>query len=58
MENKVKKPFWWSKRERTYTVEEIASLLVDIKKFNAGVIDALLDKHIDRVYKEWLAANG
>jgi len=55
---KIKRPFWWSKRERTYTVEEIATLLAAVKEFNAGCIDVLLDKHVDKVYKEWLASNG
>jgi hypothetical protein len=49
-----KKPFWWKKKEKTFTVEQVADLVEKIKVFNAGCIDVYLTKHADSVFKEWL----
>lgn len=54
-----KKPFWWKwkKKEATFTVEQVANLVEQIKEFNAGIIDAYLDKHVDKVFKLWVTDN-
>jgi hypothetical protein len=55
-----KRPFWWKwkQKETTYTVEQVAELVERIKEFNAGCIDAMLSKHTDQVFKEWIAGNS
>jgi hypothetical protein len=45
---------WKWLRERRYTLNEIKELIVEIKKFNAGIIDPLLDKHVDKALSKWI----
>jgi len=47
--------FNWTKKKRirNYTLEEVENLIVEIKKFNAGVIDKYLDAHVDEAFEEW-----
>lgn len=40
-------------KEPSYKAKDIEVLLDKIKEFNAGVIDAHLTKHVDRVFEEW-----
>lgn len=44
---------WWWKKDRTYTKEEVAALLEEVKKFNCGAIDQYLDRHVNKVFQEW-----
>lgn len=49
--------FWtWNKKEelkeQSFTIDQVEELLEEVKKFNAGVIDQYLDRHVDRVFKE------
>ena len=47
--------FNWIKTSkiRTYTLEEVEDLVVEIKKFNAGIIDEYLDRHVDKAFEDW-----
>ncbi|MHA2060494.1 MAG: hypothetical protein ACW976_06930 [Candidatus Ranarchaeia archaeon] len=48
--------FWWpiwSVKEKKYTLEEVKELCERIKEFNAGCIDELLSKHVDKKLEEW-----
>jgi len=51
-----KREFWWGKKK--FTVEDIQELLEDVKEFNCGAIDAYLDNHVEKVFKEWAAKKG
>ncbi len=55
-----KKPFWWKlkKKEVTFTVDQVADLVEQIKVFNAGCIDVYLSKHVDKVFRNWIAENA
>lgn len=55
---RVRAEWWWSKKDRTFTLEEVAELLERVKVFNAGCIDPYLTKHTDKMFKEWLAEKG
>ncbi len=35
-------------------VEEVVELLEKVRDFNAGAVDAPLDRHIDAVFAQWL----
>ena len=50
--------FWWWKKDRNFTLEEVADLLERVNVFNAGAIDAYLTKHVEKVFHEWLAEKG
>lgn len=45
---------WLWKRDKQFTVEEVKELIGGVKEFNAGAIDALLTKHVDKVFEAWL----
>jgi len=47
--------FGWG--EKKYTEKQMQSLLESIKNFNCGAIDAHLNKHVDKVFKEWIKEN-
>jgi len=51
----AKKDFWgsWRKKEKTFTSDQVKELLEEIKKFNAGAIDAYLTKHVDKAFEDW-----
>lgn len=40
--------------DRKFTVEEVKDLVEKIKEFNAGCIDAHLNRHVDKVLEQWL----
>ena len=44
---------WWSKKDRTFTKDEVAALLEEVKTFNCGAIDEYLSRHVDRVFQTW-----
>ena len=50
--------FWWWKKDRTFTLEEVADLLEHINEFKAGAIDAYLHKHVEKVFHAWLEEKG
>lgn len=50
--------FWWWKKDKTFTLEEVAELLDRVKVFNAGAIDPYLTNHVDKVFNEWLTEKG
>jgi kynureninase len=50
--------FWWWKKDRTFTLEEVADLLEHINEFKAGAIDAYLHKHVEKVFQAWLEEKG
>jgi len=52
------KAFWWSKKDRTFTLEEVSELLEKVNVFNAGAIDKHLTAHVDKVFTAWLAEKG
>ena len=35
-------------------VADVIELLEKVRAFNAGAVDAPLDRHIDKVFAEWL----
>lgn len=51
----AKKDFfnWWTKKQKTFTPDQVKKLLEKIKQFNAGAIDPYLTKHVDKVFEEW-----
>lgn len=58
MSNQIEMQWWWSKRERTFTLEEVGVLLEKVKEFNAGCIDQYLTNHVQRVFDQWLEEKG
>jgi len=55
----TKKDFWtpWTKKQKTFTPEQVKDLLERVKEFNAGAIDAYLTKHVDNVFEKWAKEN-
>jgi hypothetical protein len=50
-----KKEFWnwWKTTDRTFSAEEVVSLLEKIKEFDAGAIDEYLTNHVDKSFDAW-----
>ena len=46
--------FWFFKRDKKFTINEINELIERVKVFNAGAIDQYLTNHVDETYKKWL----
>ena len=55
----AKKDFWifWKKKEKTFTSDQVKELLDAVREFNAGAIDAYLNKHVDKKFDEWAQKN-
>jgi hypothetical protein len=58
MKKEITAQWWWSKKDREFTLEEVAELLEQVKVFNAGAIDKYLTRHVDKVFDKWLADKG
>jgi hypothetical protein len=43
---------------KRYSEEDIATLIEEIKVFNAGAIDEYLSNHVDNVYRQWKSKFG
>ena len=54
----IQMQWWWSKKEQTFTLEEVAQLLEEVKVFNAGCIDQYLTRHVDKTFDAWLEKKG
>ena len=55
--NKLWKVLDGSYFDKEYTAEQVEDLMRRVKVFNAGVIDEHLNKHVDKVFKEWITEN-
>lgn len=58
MENNITTQWWWSKKDQTFTLEEVAQMIEEVKQFNAGAIDPYLTKHVDKKFDAWLEKKG
>lgn len=47
--------FGWFNSDKKFTEEQVKELIEQVKVFNAGCIDEYLSKHVDEVFKNWLA---
>lgn len=45
---------WFFTKKQTFTLDEVKSLVDNIKVFNAGAIDDYLTRHVDAVFEEWM----
>lgn len=45
---------WWWKKEETFTVKDVETLLEQVKAFNCGAIDQYLSDHVDKTFVKWL----
>jgi hypothetical protein len=58
MAKEITAQWWWDKKEKTFTLEEVSELLELVKLFNAGAIDQYLTNHVDKVFDKWLVDKG